>query len=30
LGAGWRVQPHDDLLGAIADALHPIDTAIEY
>jgi DNA polymerase-3 subunit alpha len=30
LGAGWRVQPHDDLLGAISDALHPIDTAIEY
>jgi len=30
LGAGWRVQPHDDLIGAIVDALHPVETAIEY
>jgi DNA polymerase-3 subunit alpha len=30
LGAHWRVQPHDDLLGAIDDALHPVDRAIEY
>ena len=30
LGRGWRVQPHDDLIAAIVDALHPIDTAIEY
>jgi DNA polymerase-3 subunit alpha len=30
LGVGWRVQPHDDLLAAIADALHPVAAEIEY
>ncbi|MFA7667525.1 MAG: DNA polymerase III subunit alpha, partial [Burkholderiaceae bacterium] len=30
LGQGWRVQPHDDLLGALADSLRPLETALEY
>jgi DNA polymerase-3 subunit alpha len=30
LGDGWRVRPHDELLGAIDGALHPAELAIEY
>ncbi|HRO60629.1 MAG TPA: DNA polymerase III subunit alpha [Burkholderiaceae bacterium] len=30
LGEHWRVQPHDDLIGAIRDMLRPVETAIEY
>ncbi|MBN9462619.1 MAG: DNA polymerase III subunit alpha [Burkholderiales bacterium] len=30
LGARWRVQPHEDLMGAIRSALHPLSAAVEY
>ncbi len=30
LGARWRVQPHDDLIGAIRSQLHPIAAEVEY
>ncbi|MCC7058600.1 MAG: DNA polymerase III subunit alpha, partial [Burkholderiaceae bacterium] len=30
LGPRWRVQPHDDLIGALRSALHPVSAAVEY
>jgi len=30
LGPRWRVQPHDDLIGAIRTALHPLAAEVEY
>jgi len=30
LGSRWRVQPHDDLIGAIRSALHPLAAEVEY
>ncbi len=30
LGRRWRVQPHDDLIGAIRSVLHPLAAEVEY
>ena len=30
LGPRWRVQPHDDLIGAIRSVLHPLAAEVEY
>jgi DNA polymerase-3 subunit alpha len=30
LGPRWRVQPHDDLIGAIRSALRPLAAEVEY